>query len=109
MSQFAPPGHRPGRKGHRVLRRLAEGRANTFELMEAAGVRDESADGRRFGWMLSAMRRDGLIGSGKPVGLHHITAEGRETLAKLDAGQTVITTPTAAPSVRVFAKESADA
>lgn len=108
MSQFAAPGHRPGRKGHRILRMLTEGRADWRHIMAEVGVRPDTTDQRRFQRLLASMCAAELIGAGRPGGLYFITAAGRAALAQLDSGQNVIT-ETPATSVRVFAKEHADA
>lgn len=102
MSSLPPPGHRPGRKGHRILRRLAESRAPFHELQEAAHVEPLSAEGRRFYRMLDAMRRDGLITMGRPNSTYAITDTGRDALRRLNAGERVETE--SHPNVRTFIK-----
>lgn len=105
MKHIDKPGHRPGRKSHRVLARLAQGRATIKGLQDAAGVDLGTADGRRFSFLIDSMRHEHLIGSGRPKGMYHITAEGRDVLRRLDAGEVVAMSP--APSVRIFAREIA--
>lgn len=107
MKHIDRPGHRPGRTGHLILQRLAAGRTRLEELQDALGVCPASRDGQRLRHLILAMRRDWLIGSGRPNGMLHITDQGRCALRRLDAGEVVEIAP--APSIRIFSKEQASA
>lgn len=80
------PGHRPGKKGHRVLERLALGPATFRELLAAAEIQPKTAESRRFWRLLDAMAADGLI---ELTGFYRLTDKGVAALAHLDAGHVV--------------------
>lgn len=97
-SQLTPNG-----KSHRVLRLLSEAPAHQWQCADALAVKN--ATERRKAWyVLMALRNGGLITLS--LGLYDLTAEGRNVLARLDAGDAVWIGQ-AQPSVRVFARDIA--
>jgi hypothetical protein len=118
MSHAAAPGHRPRKKGHRILRALADApeRLGECELQVACDVRSSAQQARKFSYILRAMCRQRLIGCGWSnevrANLYFITDAGRDALARLDRGEIVdgdesAQDPPVRPTVRLFRRDAA--
>lgn len=98
---MAEPGHRPHRKGHRILERLAVSPAPLAELRRACGV--SGAASKKLWRLAGSMVEHGLIES--LHGVYEITYQGRCALEQLRAGESVIVGEAQpAPNVRIFAR-----
>lgn len=104
---MAEPGHRPGRKGHLALARLATGPACCAELRDAANAHGRRARDKLW-QLIRSMLRDGLIE--RDAGFYSITPAGLDALERLRQGVAVVTSTAPAepvPNVRLFEPRAA--
>ena len=110
-----PPRYGPKGAGHRVLAFLADGAGSREDIYLATLSRNAQGE-KRVGFILQQLASDGFI-QRVERGFYEITQRGAEALAILNAGESAYGSaptcaggrarqPRAAPSVRIFAKQS---